>query len=394
MSSSSRIDPLLQPLKIRNVELPNRIIMSPMTRGASPNGIPTEKEARYFRRRVEAGVGTIFTGSVFVNDKGTMGKFDLEGAEDQEWGFPVIFGEKPLAGWKHLVDEVHAAGGVIFPQLMHLGMQRTPSKGESWSDIHISSPSGIWGTEEEIAALKEDRRDFLNNPDNAMSEEDIWAVITAFADGAANAKAVGFDGIALHGGHGYLIDTFMRAETNRRTDSWGGDHKGRMRFAVELVKAVRKAVGDDMPISFRFSQWTHHNVDAMLTKNPDELQDVIQMLDAAGVDIFEASARDFRETVYEGSPLNISTWTKKFTDKPVQMVGGVGVRRERHESALTPPQVVDNIDEVMERYAAGEFDLLGVGRALLNDSNWLQRVLNGEPFLPFNPACLKMGYVE
>jgi len=112
------------------------------------------------------------------------------------------------------------------------------------------------------------------------------------------------------------------------------------------------------------------------------------------VDIFEASARDFRDTVYEGSPLNISGWTRKLINKPVVMVGGTGVRRDRYESALTPPQVVDNVDEVMERYAAGEFDLLAIGRALLNDPNWLQRARTGEPFLPFNPNCLKIGYVE
>ena len=209
-----------------------------------------------------------------------------------------------------------------------------------------------------------------------------------------NAKSVGFDGIALHGGHGYLIDNFMREETNQRTDDWGGDHVGRMRFAVEVVKAVRKAVGDDTLISFRFSQWTHHDVDAMLTKNSDELKGILDLLAEAGVDIFEASARDFRDPVYEGSDLNISGWTKKLIDKPVVMVGGTGVRRERHESALTPPQVVDNVDEIMERYAAGEFDFLAIGRALLNDPDWLQRASAGEPFLDFNPACLKMGYVE
>lgn len=118
------------------------------------------------------------------------------------------------------------------------------------------------------------------------------------------------------------------------------------------------------------------------------------MLAEAGVDIFEASARDFRDPVYEGSPLNISGWTKKLIDKPVVMVGGTGVRRERHESALKPPQVVDNVDEIMERYARGEFDLLAIGRALLNDANWLSRARSGEAFLSFNPDCLKMGYVE
>lgn len=394
ITSPSRIDPLLEPVRIRGVDFPNRVIMSPMTRGASPNGVPSPEVAAYYRRRAEGGVGTIFTESVFIEDKGTMGKFDLEGGEDKPIGWPVMFTDAALAGWRRVVDEVHKAGGLIFPQLMHLGIQRTPARGQAWSDIHISSPSGIWGTPEQLAELDEERARALNCPEKAMSEEEILAVIDAFAAGAANAKSVGFDGIALHGGHGYLIDTFMRRETNVRTDNWGGDHKGRMRFAVELVRAVRKAIGDDMPISFRFSQWTHHDVDAMLTQTPQELQDMLEMLAEAGVDIFEASARDFRDPVYEGSPLNISGWTKKLIDKPVVMVGGTGVRRERHESALKPPQVVDNVDEIMERYARGEFDLLAIGRALLNDANWLSRARSGEAFLSFNPDCLKMGYVE
>jgi 2,4-dienoyl-CoA reductase-like NADH-dependent reductase (Old Yellow Enzyme family) len=394
MPSSSRIDPLLKSMKIRDVEFPNRLILSPMTRGASPNGVPSPDVASYYRRRAEGGVGAIFTESVFVEDKGTMGKFDLEGGDDKKTGWPLMFTDAALEGWRRVVDEVHAAGSLIFPQLMHLGIQRTPAKGQAWSDIHLSSPSGLWGTPEQIAVLDEDKAKALNCPEKAMTEEEILAVIEAFAAAAANAVSVGFDGIALHGGHGYLIDNFMRRETNVRTDKWGGDHIGRMRFAVELVRAVRQAIGDGVPISFRFSQWTHHDVDAMLTKTPKELQDILEMLAAAGVDIFEASARDFRDAVYEGSDLNISGWSRGLTDKPVVMVGGTGVRRERHESALKPPQVVDNVDEIMERFARGEFDFLAIGRALLNDPNWLQRARMGEPFLPFNPDCLKMGYVQ
>lgn len=394
MPSSSRIDALLEPVTIRGVELPNRVVLSPMTRGASPNGVPTPDVAAYYRRRAEGGVGTIFTESVFIEDKGTMGKFDLEGGDDKQTGWPVMFTDAALEGWRRVVDGVHAAGSLIFPQLMHLGIQRTPARGQEWSDIHISSPSGIWGTPEQLAALDEGRAKALNCPEKAMTEEEILAVIDAFAAAAANAKSVGFDGIALHGGHGYLIDNFLRHETNVRTDGWGGDHVGRTRFAVELVRAVRKVIGDDMLISLRFSQWTHHDLDAQLATTPQELQEILEPIAEAGVDIFEASARDFRDTVFEGSPLNISAWTRKLIDRPVVMVGGTGVRRERHESALKPPQVVDNVDEIMERYARGEFDLLAIGRALLNDPNWLQRARTGEPFLPFNPACLKMGYVE
>ena len=389
---TGRMQALMRPITIRGVELPNRVMMSPMTRGASPNGVPTEAVARYYARRAEGGVGTIITESVFVNDKGTMGKFDLEAGDDVETGWPVMFNEAPLEGWRRVVDAVHAAGGKIFPQLMHLGIQRTPAKGQSWDDIHISSPSGIWGSPEDIALLEPDAAAARNCPEKAMTEDEIWAVINAFADSAANAKSVGFDGIALHGGHGYLIDTFLRGETNVRTDDWGGDHVQRTRFAVELVKAVRKAVGDELLISFRFSQWTHHDVDAQLAKTPEQLKDILLALSDAGVDIFEASARDFRDLVFGDK--TIAMLTREFTGKPTVMVGGTGVRRERHESALTPPQLIDNVDEIMQRYKNGEFDMLAIGRSLLNDPDWLKKANSGESFTPFNPACLKMGYVK
>jgi 2,4-dienoyl-CoA reductase-like NADH-dependent reductase (Old Yellow Enzyme family) len=347
--------------------------------------------ASYYARRAEGGVGTIITESVFVDDKGTMGKFGLEGGSDKPNPWPLIFGDAPLEGWRKVVEAVHAAGGKIFPQLMHLGVQRSPAKNESWSSIHISSPSGLFGSPEEIAQLPEEAQAALNCPEKGMTEEEILSVIAAFASAAAGARSVGFDGIALHGGHGYLIDNFMRAETNQRTDKWGGDHLGRMRFATEIVREVRKAIGDDMPISFRFSQWTHHNLDAQLFPTRKILEDILGALSDAGVDIFEASARAFTDTVFEDSPLNLAALTKEITGKPTVMLGGTGVYRDKYQSALVPPKVIDNVDEVMERFEEGQFDLLAIGRSLLNDPNFVQKMISGEPFAPFDPACLKMG---
>lgn len=391
MSQSSRIEPLMQPLTVRGVTLPNRIVMSPMSRGASPNGVPGADVAAYYARRATGGVGTIITESVFVDDAGTMGKFGLEGPADKPNPWPVMFGDAPLKGWRGVVDAVHAAGGKIFPQLMHLGLQRSPAKGESWDSIKISSPSGVFGTAEELAELPGEAQAALNDPAKAATDEEVVALVDAFGRAAADAKSVGFDGIALHGGHGYLIDNFMRPETNLRTDRWGGDHIGRLAFPVAVVKAVRAAIGEDMPISFRFSQWTHHNLAAQLFPTRKILEDILHTLSDAGVDIFEASARDFTDTVFEGSSQNLASLTREITGKPTVMVGGTGVYRKPGESALVPPVVVDNIDEVMRRYEAGEFDLLAVGRSLLNDADWVQKVRSGEPFKDFDPMCLKIG---
>ncbi len=391
MAQPNRIADLLEPITVRGLTLPNRVMMSPMTRGASPNGVPGADVAAYYARRAAGGVGTIITESVFVDDPGTMGKFGLEGGSDKPNPWPLMFGEGPLEGWRGVVDAVHAAGGKIFPQLMHLGLQRSPAKGESWDSIKISSPSGVYGTAEELALLPPEAQAVMNDPARAMSDAEIVACINAFASAAAGAKSVGFDGIALHGGHGYLIDNFMRPESNLRTDRWGGDHIGRLAFPVEMVRAVRQAIGPDMPISFRFSQWTHHNLDAQLFPTRKILEDILHTLSDAGVDIFEASARAFTDTVFEGDPRNLAALTREITGKPTVMLGGTGVYREKYDSALIPPKVIDNIDEVMARFHAGEFDLLAVGRSLLNDPDWLQKAITGEPFAAFDPLCLKIG---
>jgi 2,4-dienoyl-CoA reductase-like NADH-dependent reductase (Old Yellow Enzyme family) len=226
-----------------------------------------------------------------------------------------------------------------------------------------------------------------------MTEQDIADVIGAYARSAVRAKEAGFDGIAIHGAHGYLIDTFFWEETNRRTDRWGGSIANRVRFGAEVVRAIRVAVGPDLPIFFRFSQWKQQDFRARLAQNPQELEQLLVPLADAGVDVFDGSIRYFNRPEFEGSPLNLSGWAKKVTGKLSMAVGGIGLDRGMYDSRREGRAgASDNISLLMERFNRAEFDLVAVGRSLLNDPEWARKLRRGEPQLPYDESRVDTLY--
>jgi 2,4-dienoyl-CoA reductase-like NADH-dependent reductase (Old Yellow Enzyme family) len=378
--------PLFQPLSLRGVTLKNRIVMSPMTRGFSPHGVPGANVAAYYRRRAEGETGLIITEGVGIDHPSALGEAGL--GEDS---IPVLHGEAALAGWKQVVAEVHAAGGVIFPQLWHMGVMKEPGTGP-FPDAPPMRPSGLWGPLGRTSSIDKDYIARVAAPTRPMTEEEIADTIAAYARSAANAKAVGFDGIAIHGAHGYLIDTFFWNETNQRTDRWGGDRKQRTRFGVEVVKAIRAAIGDDMPISFRFSQWKQQDFKARLGDTPDQLAEVLVPLAEAGVDLFEASTRYFGRAEFPetDSPLNLAGWAKKLTGKAAMTVGGIGINTGFYDTMGGAKADVTDLDPLMERFNRGEFDLVGVGRAVLHDPHWARKAREGGGFSPFSNDSLQV----
>src|SRR5204863_919932 len=124
-------------------------------------------------------------------------------------------------------------------------------------------------------------------PGRSMSDGEVVDVIEGFARSARAAMDVGFDGIAVHGAHGYMVDNFLWEGTNRRSDRWGGDHKGRTTFAVELIRAIRREIGPEPVINFRFSQWKQQDVRARLADSARQLEDILGPIADAGVDIFD-----------------------------------------------------------------------------------------------------------
>ncbi|WP_172251091.1 NADH:flavin oxidoreductase [Saccharibacillus deserti] len=341
--SARSVQALFQPFDAGSLSLSNRVVMAPMTRQFSPEGVPGSNVAAYYRHRAENSVGLIVT-------EGTV--IDHPDASNQQ-NVPHLYGEAALAGWKHAVDEVHAAGGKIIPQIWHMG-----ARGQV----------------------------------NDYTEQEVAELVRQFAASAAAAKQAGFDGIELHGAHEYLIDQFFWAQTNTRTDRYGGDLVKRTRFAVEVIEACREAVGSDFPIVFRFSQWKGSDYKAKLAQTPEELERFLKPLSEAGVDIFHCSTRRFWEPEFEGSDLNLAGWTKKLSGKPTITVGSVGLDGE-FTSLFSEGKGagVSGIDDLLERLDRGEFDLVAIGRALLADPAWASKVEEGRlnELVAFSPEAVR-----
>ena len=356
---------LFRPFACKSLKLQNRIVMAPMTRSFSPGGVPTPEVAAYYGRRAEAGVGLIVSEGTVVNRP----------AASNDAKVPHFHGEAALAGWKQVIDTVHAAGGVMAPQLWHVGAIR--GNGADWTPFgRVDSPSG---------------RSVPDQPaGEAMTEADIADTITAFGEAAGAAKRLGFDAVELHGAHGYLIDQFFWSGANERTDRFGGDMAARNRFGVEVVKAVRAAVGEDFAVILRLSQWKIPDFAARLAATPAEMEAWLTPLAEAGADIFHCSQRRFWEPEFEGSELNFAGWAKKLTGRPTITVGSVGLSGEftgsfRGETSQPAP-----LDALIARMERDEFDLVAVGRALLADPQWARKVREGklDQFADFSRQAL------
>lgn len=364
---SAPVQALFAPFRLGNLELPTRVVMAPMTRSFSPGGVPNAKVIEYYRRRAAAGVGLIVTEGTTVGHKAANGYPNV----------PRFYGEDALAGWKQVVEAVHAEGGKIVPQLWHVGNVRRLG-----TEPDASVPG--YGPMEKV----KDGEVVVHG----MTQADIDEVITAFAQAAHDAKAIGMDGVEIHGAHGYLIDQFFWEGSNQRTDPYGGDLAARSRFAIELIQAVRAAVGPDFPIILRFSQWKQQDYSARLVQTPEQLEAFLKPLSEAGVDIFHCSTRRFWEPEFEGSDLNLAGWTRKLTGKPTITVGSVGLDGEFLQFMVKTDKVAEpaSLENLLERLNKEEFDLVAVGRALLVDPDWALKVREGreQDILPFSRDAL------
>jgi 2,4-dienoyl-CoA reductase-like NADH-dependent reductase (Old Yellow Enzyme family) len=356
---------LSRPVALNGLKVPNRIAMAPMTRMFSPNGVPGEDVRSYYSRRAAAGVGLIVTEGTYVGH-------DSAGESDR---VPRFHGEEQLAGWAKVAEDVHAAGGTIVPQLWHIGMVRQQGK-PPFAEAPAVGPSGL-------------RIDGTEGTGKAMTQGDLDDVIGAFAQAAKDAERIGFDGVEVHGAHGYLLDQFLWAGTNRRTDGYGGDAVARTKFAAEIVAAIRENVSPGFPVIFRYSQWKQEAYEARLAETPEELEAILSPLAAAGVDAFHASTRRYWNPEFDGSDLNLAGWTKKLTGKPTITVGSVGLDGDFIRAFMGEGSAVKGIDDLLDRLERDEFDMVAIGRALLQDPEWATKVLEGrfDELKPYDAAA-------
>lgn len=334
-----------QPASFGTLELRNRIAMAPMTRRmAGEDGLATDAIRDYYARRAEHEVGLIIsegTGidSLHAFDTATVPRFETPAQHE---------------AWRRVVDAVHAQGSAFAPQLWHCGRMAADPIG----------PSASPGSERARAV-------------RAMEAADFAQVLDAYGRAARAAKEIGCDALEIHGAHGYLLDSFLSPANNLRDDEYGGSFEARMRFPLEVARAVREAVGPGYPVIYRFSQWRLGDYEEQKWATPDELGVWVRALKEAGVDILHVSTRDALAPGFAGSDRTLAGWARELSGLPVIAVGKVSVTLSMDQAYGEERDLVTDPAPALDLIERGEADLVAVGRALIANPDWVSKVRAG-----------------
>ena len=283
-----RLQKLLAPGKIGSMKLKNRFVVPPMgTNLATYNGEVTEEMIAYYRRRAKGGFGLIIIEVTAIDRKGK--------AIMNEVG---LWDDDQIPMFRKLMDAIHEEGGKVVVQLHHAGRQSVPPY--IFNEIP-EAPSRV-------------ACPVLNFVPEAMSNERVWEIIDEYGDAAVRAKIAGADGVEVHGAHGYLIAQFMSPHANKRTDEFGGDFFGRMKFPQEIFKNIRKKVGEDYPLLFRFGYDEKVNGGRTL----EESVMVGRMAENCGVDALDVSIMTYASTPYMSAPPAMPHGFNQFPTKVIK----------------------------------------------------------------------------
>jgi 2,4-dienoyl-CoA reductase-like NADH-dependent reductase (Old Yellow Enzyme family) len=364
--------PMFEPLTVRGLTLRNRFIMPAMQRRWCEGGRPLPHLVEYYCRRVEEnGTALVITESCAVDHPTST--------QVAHYGW---ISESTKDAWRDCVSAVRAAGGEMFIQLWHEGAIRSEGGDGPYSAYPTLSPSGL------ARAGRPSGR--------AATSQELAEIKDAFVRGAVIAQEIGAAGVEVHACHGYFLDQFLWAETNRRTDGYGGDDIGdRVRYPAEIVAEIRDAVGRDFVISFRFSQWKEVDYEAQIVESPAEMETMLGVLRRAGVDIFHVSARRFWEPAWPGSDLGLAGWAASLTDAHVAAVGSVGFDLDVMESLLGGTEALftgeAGFQQLLQRFNAGEFHLISIGRGQIGDAALVRKLREGRlaEIRPFTRADVR-----
>jgi len=361
------LDVLFSQYSLGGLALKNRVVMAPMTRSLSPKGVPGDYAPTYYSKRAAGGVGLIITEGVEVSHPSASGYPDV----------PNLQTDKAKIMWSKVVDEVHKNGSSIFCQLWHvggirkLGMPPIP-------EVPGFTPSGFVKPDKKVA--------------HEMSAEEVQQMIEIFAKDAKTCEELGFDGVEIHGAHGYLLDQFFWDAINLRTDEYGGSIQNRARFASNILRACQKQTSEQFKVGIRVSQWKQQDYEAKITSDANELNLFFQLLRDAGSDFIHCSNRRFWEGEFSENGPNLAGIAKLATSLPTISVGSVGLDKDfiKMYSGDHQTQTAD-IGKLHERMNRQEFDLIALGRALLSDPDWVNKVQDGrqEDIIAFDKSYIE-----
>jgi len=356
------LEHLLAPIRVRSLEIPNRLVMPPMGTALGNNdSTVSDANLAYIKRRAESGAGLIITEITEVHPLGSASRNCL-----------AVWDDKFIDGLSKLAAVVHAQGSKIAMQLHHTGRENYLLQRKNKAIGPSAIPSYIFG--------------FLGAP-REMTSEDIEETIAAFGSAAVRARKAGFDAVELHGAHGYLLMQFLSANCNQRTDKYGGDFRGRSRFMIECLREVRKQVGGDFPMSIRISG-------EECIKNGytiADMQTIIPDLVSAGADMINVSFGT------HGSPeVNIDTPNPS---APVEYDPGFKVYLARKIKEVTQVPIISVgryvdpyvMDEVIAR---GDADFVAVARQHLADPDFLKNAREGHPQDTLECLACNQGCIE
>lgn len=349
-------DILFSPFHIKNYDLKNRIGVAPMTRMSSiKDSVPRQDVLDFLVTRAENGAAIIYTEAIVT---------DYESAQ----GYPGqarILTQRQIDAWKPVVKAIQGKGAIAIMQMFHCGRM-------AWQEVNPASrviaPSPIPPKQNNPLTGKP-----YPVPDE-MTKFDINHVITGFVETAKGAVEAGFDGIEIHGAHGYLINNFLSSYSNQRTDEYGGTVENRFRFSDEVIQAVHTVVPEDRLLTFRISNWGVADMDISLFKNKDEWQELIKLLSNAPIDAISVSTYRYKDNAF-GTDRNMAQLTREVTDLPVMICGQI-YDRTSAEDALT------------------DADIVLSAKSMLLNPNWVEEVRSGKDLPLYKSEEANVAYTD
>jgi 2,4-dienoyl-CoA reductase-like NADH-dependent reductase (Old Yellow Enzyme family) len=342
--------------RLNGVALSNRLAVAPMTRiSATPEGLTTEAMARYYERFARGGFALVITEGIYTDQAYSQGYANQPGLSDLA---------QALA-WRGVVDAVHAAGGKIFAQLLHAGALSQFNRFRN----ETVGPSAVRPKGKQMAVY---RGSGAYPVPRAMSEPEIAEALDGFARAARLAiEVAGFDGVEIHGANGYLLDQFLTDYSNRRDDAWGGEIGQRVRLSAEAVRAVRKAVGERVPVGIRISQGKVNDFTHKWAEGEGGAEIVFRRLAEAKADYIHVTEFEaWRPAFGDAGPSLVHLARKHAPGVTVIANGGL------HDPSRAMQAMEDGTD------------LVALGRGALANPAWPRQVANGCGLNAFDPALL------